>query len=157
MTLRNHCIIVQVSILFYHWTKHGAQCSQKKQKTSNLGLAQPSNWDAYALIESARLKRGKLSRFSPATCGTALRTLKYALRKLVFFAKFREVPPESVRKIQRLSANTVDGDSREGRQGIPSTLLARSLEEGGIGVLPWAEHIAARHAMWALCLILQLA
>lgn len=32
--------------------------------------------------------------------------------------------------------------------GVPSTLLVGKASQGGFGVLPWSEHITARHATW---------
>ena len=55
-------------------------------------------------------------------------------------------PDHIAQPIQAIIAKTVNS-SRRG--GVPSNLLMGSPREGGLGLIPWQQHILARRAVWA--------
>ena len=99
------------------------------------------------------ISRLKLSRF-----GRAIASSSYGISKLLYAAEFAGMPPAHVvKELNKLTAKLVDRgqapEDRPGRQvftGVKSRLLAGHPSTGGFGSMPWEQHIAARHAVWGV-------
>lgn len=82
----------------------------------------------------------------------------YGVSTLLYHAEFSDPPPPVLQELTSLSARLVDRGSAPGARlrpgqrlpGVPTELLFGSPLNGGFGLLPWAEHITARHARWAV-------
>ena len=112
------------------------------------------DWEA--VLDKVGNKCNKLSRMSLSAFGRAFGVSGYALSPLLFYADFSSLPQHIARHAHRLAAATVDGNTRGDRRskgGVPSALQVGSPREGGLGLLPWAQHITARHARWAQILV----
>ena len=112
-------------------------------------------WES--LLATLATKCDKLARLSLSAFGRAFGVSGYALSKLFFYAEFAEVPSHVTRPLQALITGTVDCSRQRRARGIPSNLLLGPPREGGIGLIPWSQHVVARHAVWAKRLTHQLA
>ena len=102
-----------------------------------------------------RLQRlAQLSAF-----GRGLGTAAYGVSKLLYAAEYDDVPSDAqLRTLQAAVARLVDrGEAHDaafhGFPGVKAELLAGQPARGGFGVLPWREHIVARHAWWGAQLL----
>jgi len=108
------------------------------------------NWEQ--VLEKVRHKCSKLTRLSLSAFGRAFGVSGYALSSLLFYAEFSGLPTAVQQQVHRLVTATVEGDNMgngRGSGGVPSALHMGSPKEGGLGLLPWPQHITARHARWA--------
>ena len=104
-------------------------------------------WDS--LLATLSTKCDKLARLSLSAFGRAFGVSGYALSKLFFYAEFAEIPSHVIRPLQSLITSTVDSNGPRRARGLPSNLLLGSPQEGGMGLIPWSQHVVARHAVWA--------
>ena len=105
------------------------------------------NWEV--VLDKVGNKCNKLSCMSLSAFGRAFGVSGHALSPLLFYAEFSSLPQHIAHHVHRLVAATVDGNTRGDRRskgGVPSALQVGSPREGGLGLLPWAQHITARHA-----------
>ena len=117
-----------------------------------------ADWEAR--LERVLDRHGKVARLGAlSTFGRAFAASAYGVSTMLYHAEFGGVPGDAV--LQRLSSKTarlVDGgrapaDTRPLPTGVPHALLAGGPLEGGFGLLPWRQHILARHAVWGVRLI----
>ena len=88
--------------------------------------------------------------------GRGLGSATYGVSKLLFAAEFSDLPPsELCKQLSDATEKLVDRglmpsshEFRHHHEGVTNTLLLGSPSEGGAGVLPWMQHIKARHAWW---------
>ena len=86
--------------------------------------------------------------------GRGLASAAYGVSKLLYAAEFSNLPSTAeCSRLTKAVAKLVDRglapDSQELRfPGVKAELLKGSPACGGFGVLPWLEHIRARHAWW---------
>ncbi len=121
-----------------------------------------------AAFWGARLQRvracfGRLARLRLSAFGRAHAAASYGVSQLLYHAEFAGVPPDVQHSLAQLTSRLVDrglapADGRGGvvMPGVPSRLLAGRPSRAGFGMLPWASHITARHAVWGGRLLLHL-
>jgi hypothetical protein len=92
--------------------------------------------------------------------GRAFACSGYGLSKLLYAAEFVGLPAaQQVQELQRLTARLVDRGLSPASQerkvaGVRSDLLVGHPRDGGCGVMALEQHIHARHAMWAIRMML---
>lgn len=92
--------------------------------------------------------------------GRAFAASAYGLAKILYAAEYAGLPPEPyLAELVKVTAALVDRgqapNTRERRfAGVAAALLAGNPKEGGFGCLHFVEHVRARHAMWAVRLML---
>ena len=97
-----------------------------------------------------RIARAKLSVF-----GRGFASAAYGTSTILYRAEYSDVlPPRHMDTLARNTAKLVDrgkapADTGWSFSGLKSTILPGAPAAGGFGVLPWKEHITARHAAWA--------
>jgi exonuclease III len=103
---------------------------------------------------------GRLARLPLSRFGLAAGAAAYALSKALYAAEYCGLPPpQQLGQLQRAAAALVDrkqapADGARRFAGIRGDLLALQPEAGGFGALPLVEHTQARHAKWAVRLVL---
>jgi hypothetical protein len=91
--------------------------------------------------------------------GRGFATSSYGISKLLYAAEFAGLPPPAIlTQLENATAKLVDrglSPSSTVRRfaAVAKDLLPGHPRTGGFGVLPWKEHILARHAVWAVKLI----
>jgi exonuclease III len=101
----------------------------------------------------------KLSRLPLSIFGRAYCAAGYGLSRLLFHMEFMGLPPdELLADLERHTAALVDRAVSPLRwepclTGIPNSALPGPPAAGGSGLLPLRQHVAARHAWWALRLV----
>ena len=86
--------------------------------------------------------------------GRGMGSAAYGVSKLLYAAEFSELPSrQNCQQLQAMVAKLVDrgqapADATRNFTGVPARLLVGRPADGGFGVLPWYEHIIARHAWW---------
>jgi len=96
-------------------------------------------------------KYGRLARLPLSIFGRAAAAAGYGVPKLLFQAEFAGLPTATASSLDTLTTKLVDrGMAPSDRQphlpGVPSSLLPGAPVTGGFGVLPWRQHVTARHA-----------
>ena len=117
-----------------------------------------------ALLSKMKKAYTFISRPPLSVFGRGFASSSYGIHKLLYAAEFAGMPPPRVLKeLQECTARLVDrglAPDAPGRQpghtfaGIRQDLLAGHPSIGGFGVMPWEQHILARHAMWGVRLML---
>jgi hypothetical protein len=77
----------------------------------------------------------------------------------LYHAEFSDWCPRALSRLGHISRKLVDqglAPAAGGRvlPGVPSQLLHGAPRDGGFGLLPWREHVSARHAWWGAQLLL---
>ena len=86
--------------------------------------------------------------------GRGLASAAYGVSKLLYAAEFSDLPSAAEctrlsKAVSKLVDRGLAPDSQEHKfPGVKAELLKGSPAGGGFGVLPWLEHIRARHAWW---------
>ena len=89
--------------------------------------------------------------------GRGLGTAAYAVSQILYHLEFRSLPPEAV--TSRLAKAVAEACSDPGYKGkrrfyaIRHQLLVGRPADGGVGAMPWQEHLRSRHGMWAVRLL----
>ena len=115
--------------------------------------------DWAALLDAVRSVSDKVCRVGLSAFGRSFAISGYGVSKLLYHAEYGGMPPAAVlEELQRATRIVVDMGRVPGVRGaVPPGLLAELLpghpSVGGFGLLPWLEHIRARHAVWGLRLI----
>ena len=115
-------------------------------------------WEA--LLAKVLKVFGFIARLPLSLFGRAFAAAGYGISKMLYCAEFSGMPPPSiVQKLEKATAKLVDRhlppESTTRRfPGIAGELLGGHPSTGGVGALPWQQHILARHAMWGVRLIL---
>lgn len=99
----------------------------------------------------------KLARLPLSAFGRAFGAAGYGISKLLYHAEFATIPQPTLGRLTKITALLIDrglGPSQPigpGHRlpGIPSSCMAGPPAAGGVGLLPYHQHILARHAMWA--------
>lgn len=81
----------------------------------------------------------------------------YGVSQLLYHAEFSDMPAAVMEQLLKMTTKLVDrglapaaSPLRRGHRlpGIRSDLLPGPPAAGGVGMMPWREHITARHAVW---------
>jgi hypothetical protein len=86
--------------------------------------------------------------------GRGLSSAAYGVSKMLYAAEFSDLPTDAEchalsAAVARLVDRGISPDSQERLfAGVGAELLKGKPAHGGFGVLPWREHILARHAAW---------
>ena len=131
--------------------------------TFHEGVGQPTiDWPAKVAAVEHRLR--SLATLPVSAMGRGLACAAYSMSQLLFHAEFGGMPPHQLlRGLTSTIAALVDPGVAPGQQvgprfaGVAADLLIGSPKEGGFGVLPLAQHIRARHAVWGARLACALA
>ena len=128
---------------------------------AGLGEA-PVNWPERLAAVNARCST--LSRLPISGFGRGIASSSYGVSRLLFIAEFCGIPPAPVvQRLQSKIAALVDHqkdpaeDAPRRFHGVAAIHQLGSPASGGFGVLPLAQHLAARHAVLGLRLALGLA
>ena len=117
------------------------------------------------LLKKVTASYDKLARLPLSAFGRAAAAAGYGVSTILYKAELSDVPLHIVDQLRAMTTKLVDkglapsaSHMRPGYRlpGIRSDLLPGHPSLGGIGVLPWAEHTTARHAMWGKRLLEQL-
>ena len=112
--------------------------------------------DRLAGVEAAFTR---VSRLGLSLFGRGFASAAYGVSRLLYFAEFLGHPPPAVAsRLTTITARLVDrarSPASTGRSfaGLHHSCLFGRPADGGFGVLPWPQHISARHACWAARLI----
>jgi hypothetical protein len=99
----------------------------------------------------------KLARLPLSMFGRAMGAAAYGVSQLLYHAEFSDMPETVVEQLLKMTTKLVDrglapaaSPLRRGHRlpGIRSHLLPGPPASGGVGMMPWQEHITARHAVW---------
>ena len=98
---------------------------------------------------------GRLSKLKELSAfGRGLGSSAYGIQQFLYSAEFSDPPSgQQCQDLTAAVAKLVDrGQSPESRErvfsGVNAVMLQGKPADGGFGVLPWKEHILARHAWW---------
>ena len=125
------------------------------EQYSNGNMREASvDWEA--LLKAVGSSFDKLSRLPMSMFGRALAAAGYGISKLLYHAEFSEMPDAVMERLYKMAAKLVDRGlapaasiQRSRLPGIRTELLMGPPSKGGVGMLPWKQHITARHAVWA--------
>jgi exonuclease III len=118
------------------------------------------------LLKAVKGSYDKLARLPLSMFGRASAAAGYGVSKILYHAEVSEVPALIQDQLRAMTTKLVDkglapsaSHLRPGFRlpGIRSDMLPGHPSQGGVGVLPWTEHVTARHAMWGKRLLEQLA
>ena len=99
----------------------------------------------------------KLARLPLSMFGRAMGAAAYGVSQLLYHAEFSDMPDTVMEQLLKMTAKLVDrglapaaSPFRRGHRlpGIRSSLLPGPPASGGVGMMPWREHILGRHAVW---------
>jgi hypothetical protein len=116
--------------------------------------------DWQARVDAVLTKFTYISKLPLSAFGRGFASAGYGVSKLLYAAEFAGLPPPAlITQLERAVAKLVDrkmAPAARGRRfaGVAGPLLAGHPRTGGFGALPWQEHIKARHAVWAVKLVL---
>lgn len=120
------------------------------------GEAMEAGVDWEKLLKAVSGSYDKLSRLPMSMFGHAQAAAGYGISKLLYHAEFAVMPEPVLQQLTRITAKLIDrglapAASVQQRRlpGIRSDLLMGPPSAGGVGMLPWQQHITARHAVWA--------
>jgi hypothetical protein len=126
--------------------------------TNGLGEVAGADWDAR--VAAVLDRHDKVARLQTLSAmGRGLAASGYGVSRLLYHAEFAGMPPAAaLTRLRSATARLVDGGHRPSDRerhptGVPHALLAGSPADGGFGLLPWVEHIRARHAAWGARLV----
>ncbi|KAJ9513828.1 hypothetical protein QJQ45_020910 [Haematococcus lacustris] len=92
--------------------------------------------------------------------GRGLAASTFAVSRFLFHGEFMGLPPPPLlQRITSASQKLVDrgvpqdSSTRSPMPGVPGLLLSGAPSQGGFGLLPWKQHMLARHAVWACKLL----
>jgi hypothetical protein len=127
---------------------------------SNDPAAAGADWEA--LVSGVEAAYGRLARLPLSAFGRGFGASSYGISKLLYHAEFNTWPEQVVDRLQRAGAKLVDRGLAPSTRvralpGVPTALLAGPPREGGFGLLPWMQHVRARHAWWGARLVRALA
>jgi hypothetical protein len=105
---------------------------------------------------------GRLAKLPLSAFGRGFGASGYGVSKLLYHAEFSDWSPQALSRLGHISRKLVDqglapAAAGPALPGVPSALLCGAPRDGGFGLLPWREHVSARHAwwgaqlLWALC------
>lgn len=128
---------------------------------SNEGLEpdgfEPEGADWTSLLGAVSECYSKIARLPLSMFGRAFAAAGYGISKLLYHAEFSPVPAWVTKQLHQITAKLVDrklsptGNALRRTRclpGIPSQLLTGPPSQGGVGLMPWKQHITARRAMW---------
>jgi hypothetical protein len=115
--------------------------------------------DWQARVEAVLSKFAFISRLPISLFGRAFASSGYGISKLLYAAEFGGFPPPALLdRLQAATSKLVDrkmAPAAPGRRfaGVAGPLLVGHPSTGGFGAFPWRQHVAARHALWAIRLM----
>jgi exonuclease III len=115
--------------------------------------------DWQARLDAVLSKFAFISRLPLSLFGRAFASSGYGISKLLYAAEFGGLPPAGLLdRLQAATAKLVDrkmAPAATGRRfaGVACPLLVGHPSTGGFGAFPWQQHVAARHALWAVRLM----
>ncbi|KAL6745479.1 hypothetical protein V8C86DRAFT_1768959, partial [Haematococcus lacustris] len=105
------------------------------------------------LIEGVENSFTKLARLHMSAMGRGLAASTFAVSRFLFHGEFMGLPPPPLlQRITSASQKLVDrgvppdSNTRSPMPGVPGLLLSGAPSQGGFGLLPWKQHMLARHA-----------
>lgn len=118
---------------------------------SNDATAPTTDWEAR--LQGVESCYSRLARLPLSTFGRAFGASGYGISKLLYHAEFSAWTPAFLQRLDLISGKLVDrgrAPSAAGPAlpGVHKRLLSGHPRVGGFGMLPWREHVAARHAWW---------
>ncbi|KAJ9513983.1 hypothetical protein QJQ45_021067, partial [Haematococcus lacustris] len=112
------------------------------------------------LIEGVEHSFTKIARLHMSAMGRGLAASTFAVSRFLFHGEFMGLPPPPLlQRITSASQKLVDrgvppdSSTRSPMPGVPGLLLSGAPSQGGFGLLPWKQHMLARHAVWACKLL----
>ena len=138
---------------------------QVVESATALGLrfcsgVRPAEVEWQPRLERVERCYGKLAAMHLSAFGRGFGSAAYGVSQLLYHAEYAGLPPQPIlQRLERVTAALVDrglapGSGQRRFAGIRTDLLAGHPRSGGFGALPWQQHIAARHAAWAVRLAL---
>ena len=100
----------------------------------------------------------KIASMGLSAVGRGIAASAYGISQILYHAEFAGLPPDpELRRLKRWARHLVDhsmtpaaSDAAPRRTtAIPQALLCGNPKSGGFGLLPFEDHITARHAVWA--------
>ena len=100
----------------------------------------------------------KIASMGLSAVGRGIAASAYGISQVLYHAEFAGLPPEpELRRLKRWARHLVDrsmtpaaSDAAPRRTtAVPQALLCGIPKSGGFGLLPFEDHITARHAVWA--------
>jgi hypothetical protein len=118
-----------------------------------------SSADWPVLMGKVRRKYGTIAKLRLSMFGRAMACSGYGLSKLLYAAEYAGVPPPAIMtELISITGKLVDrgqapGSTKRKFPGVCGMLLKGHPKQGGCGVLPFTEHVLARHALWGVKLM----
>jgi endonuclease/exonuclease/phosphatase family metal-dependent hydrolase len=118
-----------------------------------------SSVDWPMLMSKVRRKYSTIAKLRLSMFGRAMACSGYGLSKLLYAAEYAGMPPPAtVCELISLTSKLVDrgqapGSTQRKFPGVSGVLLKGHPKQGGCGVLPFTEHVLARHALWGVKLM----
>jgi exonuclease III len=112
------------------------------------------------LLEGVRGCFTRLAGLPLSVFGRGFASAAYGVSKVLYHAEFTGVPPAAaVTELCRVTAKVVErqlppASTLRKFAGVPGWALVGRPAEGGFGALHWVNNVLARHAKWALALLL---
>ena len=120
------------------------------------GAGSAAAWEArLAGVEACY---GRLARLPLSVFGRAFGASGYGVSRVLYHAEFSGWPEGVVGRLERIGVKLVDrglapASCKRALPGVSSALLTGPPREGGFGLLPWRQHVRARHARWGARLL----
>lgn len=118
-----------------------------------------SSVDWPGLMAKVKRKYNTIAKLRLSMFGRAMACNGYGLSKLLYAAEYAGMPPPAtLAEIISITSKLVDrgqapGSTKRKFPGVCGMLLKGHPKQGGCGVLPFTEHILARHALWGVKLM----
>jgi hypothetical protein len=134
-------------------------CKAKALGVSFDASGEAAEWGWAARVDSLVAKLRQVVALRLSVFGRAQAVNAYAVSRVLYAAEFQGLPRAALDRIEHALIEVVDRGrmAKPGRRrytGVPYALLHGSPRVGGFGLLPVAEHVHARHAVWAVrCMV----
>lgn len=115
-----------------------------------------SSADWSALMAKVKRKYGTIAKLRLSMFGRAMACNGYGLSKLLYVAEYAGLPPPAVlSELISVTSKLVDrgqapGSTKRKFPGVSGMLLKGHPKQGGCGLLPFTQHVLARHALWGV-------
>jgi hypothetical protein len=118
-----------------------------------------SSVDWHVLMGKVKRKYSTIAKLRLSMFGRAMACSGYGLSKLLYAGEYAGMPPPAVMaELISITSKLVDrgqapGSTKRKFPGVSGLLLKGHPKLGGCGVLPFTEHMLARHALWGVKLM----